>query len=91
MDINARMTRFNKWLEDSELDTKSHQIEGMKWILEREIQPSVGPRGGFLCDEMGLGKTILMLGAIVSNFKNLILEAIFEEATRLHFCPQKWV
>ena len=45
----------------------------MEWILERETNPTIGTKGGFVCDEMGLGKTILMLGAIVSNFKGKTL------------------
>ena len=75
MSITTLMSKFQKWLDATHLDTKDHQLEGMKWILTRETEPSVGPLGGFVCDEMGLGKTILMLGAIVSNFKshNLIV------------------
>ena len=69
------MTRFTKWLAKAGLDSKQYQLDGMVWILNRELNPTIGPPGGFLCDEMGLGKTILMLGTIISNFKshNLIV------------------
>ena len=67
------MDRFNKWIKAAGLDKKSHQERGMRWVLERETAPTVGSKGGFVCDEMGLGKTILMLGAIVSNFKGKTL------------------
>ena len=46
---------------------RPHQVEGIKWILNREINST--PRGGMLCDEMGLGKTLQMIGAIVKNPK----------------------
>ena len=52
------------------LDIKSHQLDAISWILERELQPKLGSHGGFLCDEMGLGKTILMLAAMVLNPKH---------------------
>ena len=69
------MERFSAWLAVAKLDSKKHQLEGMKWVLERESNPTVGPPGGFLCDEMGLGKTVMMIGAIMTNFKlhNLIV------------------
>jgi SNF2 family DNA or RNA helicase len=65
------MTRYNEWLQLAKLDTKKWQLNGMKWILFHELcqKPAYKTRGGIIADEMGLGKTILMLGAIVSNFK----------------------
>ena len=71
--MDMAFIKFNTWLREAKLDTKKHQAEGMKWILQREFNPSIGPKGGFLCDEMGLGKTILMVGAIVSNFQERTL------------------
>lgn len=65
--------RFKNWLSISGLDEKEHQLEGIQWVLEREMSPSHGFPGGFLCDEMGLGKTILMLGTIVCNLKKRTL------------------
>ena len=65
------MNRYSKWLQLAKLDTKKWQLDGMKWILFHELcaVPAYGTRGGIIADEMGLGKTILMLGAIVCNFK----------------------
>jgi len=71
--MEMAMTKFNRWLKIANLDSKKHQAEGMRWILRREFNPSIGPKGGFLCDEMGLGKTILMIGAIMSNFQKRTL------------------
>ena len=71
--MNLAFTKFNRWLKKAGLDTKKHQATGMKWVLRREFNPLIGPKGGFLCDEMGLGKTILMIGAIVSNFQERTL------------------
>ena len=69
---------FPLWCKNSGLDIKSHQVEGFKWVLERELAPKTGAPGGFLCDEMGLGKTILMIGNMVltpdaPNQKTLIV------------------
>lgn len=61
--------RFKNWLSRAGLDEKPHQLAGIQWIFDRELTPKRGFPGGFLCDEMGLGKTILMLGAIVCNYK----------------------
>ncbi len=42
----------------------AHQVDGVKWLLNRE---SMIPSGGLLCDEMGLGKTIQMIEVIKTN------------------------
>ena len=47
-----------------------HQIDGVKWMLEREEQ---SPSGGLLCDEMGLGKTIQVLGLMKESPKEMTL------------------
>jgi len=89
------MERFSAWLAVAKLDSKKHQLEGMKWVLERESNPTVGPPGGFLCDEMGLGKTVMMIGAIMTNFKlhNLIVvpRALLQQwgAIILKWCGHK--
>lgn len=54
-----------------------HQIDGIKWMLEKEVVGSYVPnsdyslmvhvRGGFQCDDMGLGKTIQIVGVMVNN------------------------
>ena len=47
---------FEVWCGMKGLDVKAHQVEGIDWVMERELKPRVGPAGGFICDEMGLGK-----------------------------------
>ena len=50
-----------------------HQVEGVKWMLERE-QNDVDIKGGFLCDEMGLGKTAQLIAVITRNrVKNTLI------------------
>jgi SNF2 family DNA or RNA helicase len=56
-----------------------HQIEGINWMLDKEINGTSVPnrdgtmnvliRGGFQCDDMGLGKTIQITSVIVNNPK----------------------
>ena len=70
MSVQTKTDRFLTWLKTAKLDTKDYHVSGIEWVLNRELDPQVGTPGGFLCDEMGLGKTILMVGAIMSNFKN---------------------
>jgi SNF2 family DNA or RNA helicase len=54
----------------------SHQIDGIHWMLDKEINGTVVPDrngaphtvyGGFQCDDMGLGKTIQIASTIVNN------------------------
>ena len=55
----------------------SHQLEGINWMLDKEINGTSVPnrdgtmnvtvRGGFQCDDMGLGKTIQITSVIVNN------------------------
>ena len=49
---------------------KSHQVTGVKWMLDREKQPE---SGGLLCDEMGLGKTMEILGLMKNSPKKKTL------------------
>jgi SNF2 family DNA or RNA helicase len=58
--------RIRKFLEYANLETKSHQVDGIKWCVKRE---GVGGVGGIVADEMGLGKTILMIGLMSVNIK----------------------
>ena len=58
---------FSIWCERKGLDIKDHQLDGIDWVIAREISPEIGPPGGFICDEMGLGKTILTIAAMVLN------------------------
>ena len=70
---NILLDAFKRWLPLAGLKEKPHQLKGIKWVFDRELNPNLGSPGGFLCDEMGLGKTILMLGAIVCNAKRRTL------------------
>ena len=52
-----------------------HQLEGIKWMLEKENGTQVPDRnnvdvtirGGFQCDDMGLGKTIQIASVMINN------------------------
>ena len=60
-----------------------HQIDGINWMLDKELQGTSVPnkngssdvlvRGGLQCDDMGLGKTIQVTSCIVNNIKPLSL------------------
>ena len=61
---------FKRFLARANLDVKQHQLEGVEWMVEKELYPEDKENiGGICADEMGLGKTIQMLGLIVSNLK----------------------
>lgn len=62
---------FRKFLEMNNLDVKQHQIDGVRWCVEREKGIGSFPivYGGILGDEMGLGKTFTMIGTMLENFK----------------------
>ena len=57
---------FKNYLAYAKLDVKQHQIEGVEWLLNKELN---NKKGGICADEMGLGKTIQMIGLIVANQK----------------------
>ena len=63
---------FKSAIADKNMQTKQHQIDGVKWCVKNEtIGNLIGNKnikGGILADEMGLGKTIQMVGLILSNF-----------------------
>ena len=52
-------------LKEASFELHPWQIEGVRWMLEKETDPSM--RGGLLCDEMGLGKTIEAIGVMAGN------------------------
>lgn len=62
-------------LEDGTLEGISvkllpHQVEGVKWMRNRELGPlkrGKVPKGGILADDMGLGKTLQSISLILSN------------------------
>ena len=43
-----------------------HQVEGVQWMMEREVEGSPWCRGGILGDDMGLGKTWQTIGLLVN-------------------------
>jgi SNF2 family DNA or RNA helicase len=59
------METFKKWLVECGKDVLDHQVDGMRWILERETRKV----GGIVADEMGLGKTTLAMGTIITQLK----------------------
>ena len=70
-DVAKSVTAFREWLSKASLNEKKHQVDGIRWCLQREINFSLSLTskcGGLIADEMGLGKTILSLGLIISNF-----------------------
>jgi SNF2 family DNA or RNA helicase len=56
---------FKHWCQRKNLDIKPHQLEGIQWVMKRELMPEMGNPGGFICDEMGLGKTILSVSTMI--------------------------
>ena len=62
---------FEEFLKISKLERKEYQIEGIKWMLQREEDTT--HKGGILADEMGLGKTIQVLGTILCSRMNKLL------------------
>ena len=69
--IEARLTKFTEYLNNSNMNHNEYQREGVKWCLKNELRPDppANIRGGFIADEMGLGKTIMVIGLMLANFK----------------------
>lgn len=68
--VQQGLNRFHTWIEVAGLDAKEYQQDGVKWLLQHELDTpphNTNTRGGLLADEMGLGKTIQILGLIYSN------------------------
>lgn len=68
--IDSRMEMFKKYLDNSNMEHKQYQYDGLRWCLNNELvcDPPCNVRGGFIADEMGLGKTIMMIGLMYSHF-----------------------
>jgi len=66
--IDTGMDIFNRFIERSDMEKKSYQYDGVKWLLQNELRDDTS--GGFVADEMGLGKTIMMIGLCLANFKH---------------------
>lgn len=81
---------FRWFLEKNKLDVKPHQLDGVKWCIDREKAKTLFPgspivHGGILGDEMGLGKTYTMIGAMLEHFKLhtlIVLPSILVEQWR---------
>ena len=63
------LERFLCWLRLKNLREESYQVQGVYWLLQKELAttPWRGVKGGLLADEMGLGKTIQIVGAMMVN------------------------
>ena len=46
---------------------KQHQVEGIRWMLDRERDDGAYCRGGVLADDMGLGKTFQTIGLLLNG------------------------
>ena len=69
--LTVNMAILETWLIGAGLERKQHQIDGVRWALEHEINTKF--KGGVIADEMGLGKTIQMIGLMVANIKRKTL------------------
>jgi SNF2 family DNA or RNA helicase len=71
-DFHLDLEVFKTALSEKNLQTKQHQLDGVKWCVKNEKRGNViGNKtihGGIVADEMGLGKTIQMVGVIITNF-----------------------
>lgn len=69
--------KFQAFLTQANLETKQHQLDGVEWCVNNELNGHMADdtrvRGGLIADGMGLGKTIQMLGTIVCNFQRRTL------------------
>lgn len=71
-EIEIDLGTFKTALTDRSLQTKQHQLDGVKWCVRNETTGNVigckTIHGGILADEMGLGKTVQMVGVILTHF-----------------------
>lgn len=64
--IKQKMESLQEDLSKIGYNLYPHQLEGIQWMLERELNPEY-LHGGLLCDDPGLGKTIQTLSVIKAN------------------------
>ena len=72
-----KISVFNLYLEEANLEKKPHQQEAVVWCLDKEKNGvkcnETQVYGGLIADEMGLGKTIQMIGTMVANPKQTLI------------------
>lgn len=80
--VNTAITTIrDRWLNCSDFDVseKEHQIEGMRWAIQKEFGVYFDTKSnsyipqkkcGLICDEMGLGKTTVILGMWVGTYSS---------------------
>jgi SNF2 family DNA or RNA helicase len=75
MTSETKINEIKDKLQKAGYTLYEHQEEGIRWMLEREMN-SGSFEGGFLCDDPGLGKTLQTLALIAGNShggRNLII------------------
>lgn len=70
-EVQAFATARNK-LKSTQYPLKPHQVEGVKWMIGREMNSKY--KGGLVCDDPGLGKTLQTIGIMLANpVKNTLI------------------
>ena len=69
--FNPHLARAQKFIKEAGFKLYPHQIEGIKWMIEKEKNKN--KIGGILADDMGLGKTIQMISLIIGIPKKITL------------------
>ena len=67
--FNLQLARAQRLLTEAGFKLHPHQIDGVKWMIEKEKTKI----GGILADDMGLGKTIQMISLILARPKKVTL------------------
>ena len=63
--VDSQYRRCVRSLSGVGIELRDWQIEGVRWMLNRE--QDVCCRGGFLFDDMGLGKTLETISVMLGN------------------------
>lgn len=67
---------------------KPHQVEGIRWMLERETANSCSATGGIVADEMGLGKTYMVISYIILSVVRARSEGVTSATSTLIVVPK---